>query len=142
MMSIQEEREDYDRGVSDSSRPMWRRLFVDKDPAVGNGVAEGGSLEVSPSTGSRGLVWSEQESATATKEGHAEEFEGGEASDQDGEPEDGEEYWGSLKRSTVEGYEARIEAIKAEIEELDVDGLKGKVLCTISPTPAFDYPED
>ncbi|CUS08746.1 unnamed protein product [Tuber aestivum] len=52
----------------------------------------------------------------------------GEEEDQDDELEEGVEYWGSLRRSVVEGYEARIEAIKSEIEELDVDGLKDRVL--------------
>jgi len=54
---------------------------------------------------------------------------GEEEEDQDDELEEGVEYWGSLKRSVVEGYEARIEVIKSEIEELDVDGLKDRVLC-------------
>lgn len=42
--------------------------------------------------------------------------------------EDGQEYCGTLPKYTVEKYEARIEQIKDEIEELDVEGLKGKVL--------------
>lgn len=44
-----------------------------------------------------------------------------------------EEYWGSLPKSTVEKYEARIAFIKSEIEELDIETLKSKVLCTSSP---------
>ncbi|RPB00192.1 hypothetical protein L873DRAFT_836320 [Choiromyces venosus 120613-1] len=51
-----------------------------------------------------------------------------EEEEEDEEEEEGVEYWGSLKRSVVECYEARIEDIKSEIEELDVEGLKGKVL--------------
>ncbi|KAI5803040.1 hypothetical protein EDC01DRAFT_491514 [Geopyxis carbonaria] len=53
-----------------------------------------------------------------------EEQEEEEEDDDEGEIE----YYGSLKRSTVENYERRIESIKTEIEELDVDGLKDKVL--------------
>jgi hypothetical protein len=45
---------------------------------------------------------------------------------------DSEEYLGSLPRGTVEKYEARIEAITEGVEELDVEGLKGKVLCMFS----------
>ncbi|PUU76217.1 hypothetical protein B9Z19DRAFT_1066803 [Tuber borchii] len=48
--------------------------------------------------------------------------------DEDDELEEGVEYWGSLKRSKVEGFKARIEVIKSEIGELDVDGLKHRVL--------------
>jgi len=52
-----------------------------------------------------------------------------EEEEEDDELEESVEYWGSLKRSVAEGYEARIEVIKSEIEELDVDGLKDRVLC-------------
>ncbi|PUU77089.1 hypothetical protein B9Z19DRAFT_198137 [Tuber borchii] len=51
-----------------------------------------------------------------------------EVEDEDDELYEGVEYWGSLKRSTIEGYEARIEVIRSEIEELDVDDLKYRVL--------------
>jgi len=70
------------------------------------------------------------------KEGREEEEEEEEEEedDQDDELEEGVEYWGSLKRSVVEGYEARIEVIKSEIEELDVDGLKDRVLCESGPS--------
>lgn len=54
------------------------------------------------------------------------------------EEEEEEEYWGSLKKSTVEMYEARIAFIKSEIEELDVEALKSKVLCTLIP-PSKSY---
>ncbi|PUU77084.1 hypothetical protein B9Z19DRAFT_1128774 [Tuber borchii] len=57
-----------------------------------------------------------------------EEEEEVEDEDEDDELYEGVEYWGSLKRSTIEGYEARIEVIKSEIEELDVDGLKYRFL--------------
>ena len=57
-----------------------------------------------------------------------------EEEEEDDELEEGVEYWGSLKRSIVEGYEARIEVIKSEIEELDVDGLKDRVLCESGPS--------
>ena len=50
------------------------------------------------------------------------------------ELEEGVEYWGSLKRSIVERYEARIKVIKLGIEELDVDGLKDRVLCESGPS--------
>lgn len=65
-----------------------------------------------------------------------EEEEGSEeeGSDDDGK-EEGEEYWGSLRKSTVEKYEARIAFIKSEIEELEVEALKSKVLCTPAPPP-------
>ena len=65
------------------------------------------------------------------RKGGREEKEGEEGDD---ELEEGVEYWGSLKRSIVEGYEARIEVIKSEIEELDVDGLKYRVLCKSGPS--------
>lgn len=54
-----------------------------------------------------------------------EEYDG-ESTDDDDE---GVEYWGSLKRTTIEHYLARVEFIKSEIEELDVEALKSKVLC-------------
>ena len=41
----------------------------------------------------------------------------------------GEEYYGSLTKETVLRYETRIEEITDQVEELDVEGLKGKVLC-------------
>ncbi|KAL7270029.1 hypothetical protein RUND412_007274 [Rhizina undulata] len=62
--------------------------------------------------------------------------ENGDEGDVDDEDKDAE-YWGSLKRETIEHYAARIEAIKSEIEELDVEGLKGKVL---SYRTGLDYP--
>ena len=73
------------------------------------------------------------------KEEREEEEE--EEEEEDDELEEGVEYWGSLKRSIVEGYEARIEVIKSEIEELDVDGLKDRVLCEIGPSlpPALTH---
>jgi len=58
----------------------------------------------------------------------------GREEEEDDKLEEGVEYWGSLKRSIVEGYEARIEVIKSEIEELDVDRLKDKVLCESDPS--------
>ena len=67
-----------------------------------------------------------------TKEEREEEEK--EEEEEDDELEEGVEYWGSLKRSIVEGYEARIEVIKSEIEELDVDGLKYRVLCKSGPS--------
>lgn len=39
------------------------------------------------------------------------------------------DYYGSLPKITVAHYEQRIEAITEGVEELDVEGLKGKVLC-------------
>jgi len=48
--------------------------------------------------------------------------------------DDNEEYFGSLPKSTIEKYEVRIEQITDEVEELDVEGLKGKVLC-MNPGP-------
>lgn len=50
------------------------------------------------------------------------------------EVDDDEEYYGSLPRPTVEQYETRIEDITEQVEDLDVEGLKGKVLCA-SPSP-------
>ena len=62
------------------------------------------------------------------------EDEDADEEEEDDELEEGVEYWGSLKRAIVEGYEARIEVIKSEIEELDVDSLKGRVLCESGPS--------
>ncbi|PUU76220.1 hypothetical protein B9Z19DRAFT_1066806 [Tuber borchii] len=62
------------------------------------------------------------------KEGRDGEEEEGEEDDQEDELEECAEYWGSLKRSIVQGYETRIEVIKSEIEKLGVDGLKDRVL--------------
>lgn len=53
--------------------------------------------------------------------------------------DESEEYLGSLPKSTVLRYEARIEDITDQVEELDVEGLKGKVLCKLfsPPCPGF-----
>lgn len=65
---------------------------------------------------------------------HQEEEEEEEEEGSEEEGEEGEEYWGSLRKSTAEKYETRIAFIKSEIEELEVEALKSKVLCT-SATP-------
>jgi len=59
-----------------------------------------------------------------------------EASDEDEEDKtDPDDYYGSLTKMTVGDYEQRIDAITEGVEELDVEGLKGKVLCTQPPIP-------
>jgi hypothetical protein len=49
----------------------------------------------------------------------------------EGDEIDPYDYYGSLTKITVAHYEQRIEAITEGVEELDVEGLKGKVLCTL-----------
>lgn len=66
---------------------------------------------------------------------HQEEEEVSEEEGSEEEGEEGEEYWGSLRKSTAEKYEKRIAFIKSEIEELEVEALKSKVLCTSAPPP-------
>jgi len=75
------------------------------------------------------------------KIGASEQRDEQEKKEENDELEEGVEYWGSLKRSILEGYEARIEVIKSEIEELDVDGLKDRVLCESGPSlpPLLTY---
>ena len=76
----------------------------------------------------------EKVGARDEREEESEEESEDEEEEEDDKPGEGIEYWGSLKRSIVEGYEARIELIKSEIEELDVDGLKYRVLCESGPS--------
>lgn len=71
------------------------------------------------------------------KDNHCDEEEE-EGSEEDDDGEEGEEYWGSLRKSTVEKYEARISFIKSEIEEFEIEALKSKVLCT--STPCLPHP--
>lgn len=70
---------------------------------------------------------------------HQKEEEISEEEGSEEEGEEGEEYWGSLRKSTVEKYEKRIAFIKSEIEELEVEALKSKVLCMPVLRPPTRY---
>lgn len=43
-------------------------------------------------------------------------------------PEEDEEFWGSLPAETVQAYEERVDEIGQELDDVDVEGLKGYVL--------------
>ena len=108
---------DEDEGpILDGSKPVRRRLFSED-----NGTGGSGAVIVKDDTPGVEKIGAKQE---------REEKKG----EEDTELEEVVEYWGSLKRSIVERYEARIKVIKSEIEKLDVDGFKDRVLCESGPS--------
>lgn len=63
-----------------------------------------------------------------------------EAESSEEEDDDDAEYWGSLKKETIVHYLERIEQIRSEVEELDVEALKSKVLCMLIHTVPVKHP--
>jgi hypothetical protein len=131
------EEEDEGAAATDNGGTVRRKLFAtDTTPTK----EINGDLRSSPSSSRNGARtptqsnWRADETLKARD--RQEERVYGDPDETDGEDED-EVYWGCLTESTVHHYENRIVEIKTGIGELDVDGLKGKVLCMRSATPCL-----
>lgn len=119
MGSIAEE----DEEGEDSDEEEARNLLIKKrnskppTPYQLNLQKQRAGTAVTPSKGNRPLY---------------DEYDGESTDEEDEEEIDESEYCGSLKKTTIEQYLERIEQIKSEIEELDVEALKSKVLGKLS----------
>ncbi|RPB16184.1 hypothetical protein P167DRAFT_542440 [Morchella conica CCBAS932] len=115
MGSIAEEDEEGENSEEEEARNLLIKKRNSKPPTPYqlNLQKQRAGTAVTPSKGNRPLY---------------DEYDGESTDEEDEEEIDESEYCGSLKKTTIEQYLERIEQIKSEIEELDVEALKSKVL--------------